>query len=366
MTSTKGVVDAEEMAKGKGDNKADKKGEGKGKGKKEENKNNEEGEKGPSKKDLKKAEKKNKKEAYKKGEIPPQSPKKDKENNNKNNNNETKTLNNNFIDKITHEDKVTNVKAEKSSSTVFDLANQSTWEPYFTENSFVSGGAQPSQKDRELLEHMEKSKIIPNEQEKPSFFSWWWSLVSFNPKARELWGAEEPKSPKKNNNKKVEEKKSPKKQEKKSPKKERKSPKKEEKKSPKKEEKKAEEDDDLDLFGGPTEEELKAAELQKAKNAEKKTKAKPILKSKVVFNVKGYEVDQDWEALANKIRNTIKMEGLVWQDTHKIVPIAFGMKMVQMTMIIVDELIQTDDVFEKIEAWEEEVQSVDICEFCKA
>merc|ERR1712150_78488 len=130
-----------------------------------------------------------------------------------------------------------------------------------------------------------------------------------------------------------------------------------------------EEDDDLDLFGGPTEEELAAQEAAKKKaedDKKAKAKAKPVAKSRVTFDVKGYELDEDFEAMATKIRKEIVMQGLTWQDTHKVLPVAFGMKKLQMVMIIVDELVSTDDIFEKIEAWEEDVQSVDIVDFNKA
>ena len=62
---------------------------------------------------------------------------------------------------------------------------------------------------------------------------------------------------------------------------------------------------------------------------------------------------------------TIEKEGLVWKDSHKIVPVGFGMNKLEMGMIIVDDLISTEDIFEVIEAWEE-VQSVDVTKFTKA
>ena len=42
------------------------------------------------------------------------------------------------------------------------------------------------------------------------------------------------------------------------------------------------------------------------------------------------------------------------------------MNKLQMVMIIIDDKVSTDDVFEIIEAWEEEVQSVDVVDFNKA
>jgi translation elongation factor EF-1beta len=126
-------------------------------------------------------------------------------------------------------------------------------------------------------------------------------------------------------------------------------------------------DDDFDLFGDETEEDKKAAEELKTKvEAPKKVKVAPIAKSLVCFDVKGYEVGQDFEAMAAKIRAEVNADGLIWMDTHKVVPIAFGMMKLQMTMLIVDDKIQTDDIFEQIEAWEDDVQSTDVVSFNKA
>jgi len=137
--------------------------------------------------------------------------------------------------------------------------------------------------------------------------------------------------------------------------------------------KKATEDDsDFDPFASDNEDdERKEIEAMKAKNLKiyqdkKALKPKVIAKSIVCFDVKGYEVEQDWEALAAKIRAEVNMPGLVWQDIHKTVPIAFGMKKLQMNMLIEDDLVQTDDVFEIIESWEDEVQSCDVFTFNKA
>jgi len=108
------------------------------------------------------------------------------------------------------------------------------------------------------------------------------------------------------------------------------------------------------------------AKKEEAAGLGPKKKGPVIAKSSVVFDVKGYEEGQDFEALAKKIRAEVNMDGLVWMDRHQVLPIAFGMKKLQMTMLIEDEKVQTDDVFELIEAWEDEVQSTDIFAFNKA
>ncbi len=215
-------------------------------------------------------------------------------------------------------------------------------EAYLSTNAYLSGGNAPGAQDRDLLAEIEAAKFVPTYQTSPNLFGWWWTLAPFRENARALWGAEQKGEKKAAAEKKPAE---------------------------KKEEKKAEEE--LDLFGEDDPEEAKRAEELKAKKkaeAEaKKTKAKPaiIAKSEVVFDVKGYEADDDLEALATKIRTEISRDGLVWKDTHRIVPIGFGINKLEMTMIIEDEKISTDDIFEVIESFDV-VQGCDIVKFNKA
>ena len=202
------------------------------------------------------------------------------------------------------------------------------------------GGATPGAADRELLNEIDAAKFIPDFKTAPNLYGWWWTLALFREPARALWGAEAAK----------------------------KAGKKEGAPAPaaKKEEKAAEEE--IDLFGddpAAEEEAAKLAEKRKQDAAGKKKEKKVIVaKSEVIFEVKGYEADDDFEAIATKVR-AIEKEGLVWKDSHKIVPVGFGMNKLEMGMIIVDDLIATDDIFEIIEAWEE-VQSVDVTKFTKA
>lgn len=55
---------------------------------------------------------------------------------------------------------------------------------------------------------------------------------------------------------------------------------------------------------------------------------------------------------------TIKYR-LVWNREPKFIDVAFGIKKLQVGMVIEDEKVQTDDLYEKIESWEE-VQSTDV------
>ena len=105
-------------------------------------------------------------------------------------------------------------------------------------------------------------------------------------------------------------------------------------------------------------------EVLDEQNLAEHTKHRIIGKSEVVFTVKGYKIGDDFDKLAEKIR-AIKMDGLVWRESHEIIPIGYGMNMLQMAMIIVDDLVSTEELFEIIGGWDE-VQSVDITEFTKA
>lgn len=58
------------------------------------------------------------------------------------------------------------------------------------------------------------------------------------------------------------------------------------------------------------------------------------------------------------------MEGLTWGGSE-LKPIAFGVKKLTIISVIVDDLVSADVIQEQIEAFEDEVQSVDIAAFNK-
>lgn len=98
-------------------------------------------------------------------------------------------------------------------------------------------------------------------------------------------------------------------------------------------------------------------------NAPKK-KGIVIAKSIILFEVKPYEAETDLDALAKKIL-AIEMDGLVWKTEYKKEPIAYGVCKLIVGCVIEDDKIMTDDLVEAMEAFEEEVQSVDIACFNK-
>ena len=68
--------------------------------------------------------------------------------------------------------------------------------------------------------------------------------------------------------------------------------------------------------------------------------------------------------LADKILG-IQMDGLMWKTEWKKEPIAYGVFKIVIGATVEDEKVSTDLVQEKIEEFEDEVQSVDIVAFNK-
>ncbi|KAJ6221975.1 hypothetical protein RDWZM_000520 [Blomia tropicalis] len=126
-------------------------------------------------------------------------------------------------------------------------------------------------------------------------------------------------------------------------------------------------DDDVDLFGSDDDDNAAADELREKRLAEyaaKKSK-KPgvIAKSSVIFDVKPWDDETDMEEMQRLVR-TIEMDGLVW-GASKLVPLAYGIKKLQIICVIEDEKVSTEELSEKIEGFEDFVQSVDIAAFNK-
>ena len=120
-----------------------------------------------------------------------------------------------------------------------------------------------------------------------------------------------------------------------------------------------------DLFDGEDDTEAQASMAKKAEEAKaKKKKAAPIAKSLIVWDVKPWGEEVDLAALAAKILK-IELDGLFWKTEWKKEPVAFGIFKIQIGATIEDDKVSTDAVQELIEAFEDEVQSVDIVCFNK-
>jgi elongation factor 1-beta len=96
----------------------------------------------------------------------------------------------------------------------------------------------------------------------------------------------------------------------------------------------------------------------------KKKKAAPVAKSLIIWEVKPWGEETDLNALANKILG-IEMDGLFWKTEWKKEPVAYGIFKIQIGATVEDDKVSTDIVQEKIEEFEDEVQSVDIVAFNK-
>lgn len=133
----------------------------------------------------------------------------------------------------------------------------------------------------------------------------------------------------------------------------------------------SEEEDDVDLFGSEEEdddevERIKAERVAvyNAKKAEKESqKGKLIAKSNVILDVKPWADDTDMVEMEELIRS-IHMDGLLW-GTSKLVAIGYGIKKLQISTVIEDAKVSTDDLEDAIVAFEDHVQSMDIAAFNK-
>lgn len=138
--------------------------------------------------------------------------------------------------------------------------------------------------------------------------------------------------------------------------------------SAKKVESEEEDDDDVDLFGSDDEEDTAAAEKLKqervaAYTAKKSKKPALIAKSSIVLDVKPWEDTTDMKEMEKLVRS-IQMDGLLW-GAAKLVPVGYGIKKLQIGCVVEDDKVSMDDLEEKITAFEDHVQSIDIAAFNK-
>ena len=132
------------------------------------------------------------------------------------------------------------------------------------------------------------------------------------------------------------------------------------------EKKPAGDEEDFDLFGEGDEEEYEKDLERRRKEAEEKSgkkKKELVAKSSVLFDVKPWDDTTDLKAMEEHVR-TIEMEGLLW-GAGKLVDVAYGVKKLVINAVIVDDLVSTEDIEEKIKEFEDYVQSVDIAAFNK-
>ncbi|KAG2344701.1 hypothetical protein BDR05DRAFT_961605 [Suillus weaverae] len=125
----------------------------------------------------------------------------------------------------------------------------------------------------------------------------------------------------------------------------------------------ADDEDEVDLFADDDEEDDAEAERLKAErvaayNAKKANKPKAAAKSVVTLEVKPWDDETDMQALEDSVRS-IEQEGLVW-GASKLVAVGYGIRKLQITVVVEDELVSLDDLQEKVAEFEDYVQSSDI------
>lgn len=116
----------------------------------------------------------------------------------------------------------------------------------------------------------------------------------------------------------------------------------------KEEAKKQEVDDDIDLFGdddGSDMEKLKAKKKEEAGGKKKEV----VNKSSLVIEVKPASADSDLDEIA-RLAKAIKVEGMTWGEAVKKVPVAFGLFKLQLSCVILDDVVNTSDITDQLEA----------------
>lgn len=68
--------------------------------------------------------------------------------------------------------------------------------------------------------------------------------------------------------------------------------------------------------------------------------------------------ETDMKELEQNVR-AVEMDGLVW-GASKLVPVGFGIKKLQVNLVVEDEKVSIDDLQGKIEEDEDHVQSTDV------
>lgn len=125
-------------------------------------------------------------------------------------------------------------------------------------------------------------------------------------------------------------------------------------------------DDDIDLFGSDDEDEEAErikAERVAAYAAKKSKKPALIAKSNIILDIKPWDDETDMAEMERRVRE-IQCDGLLW-GTAKLVPLAYGIKKLQISTVVEDDKVSVDWLTETIQEIEDLVQSVDIAAFNK-
>jgi len=105
------------------------------------------------------------------------------------------------------------------------------------------------------------------------------------------------------------------------------------------------------------------AQEQLARGRAKNEAKGVVMKSAIVIDVKPWEDTTDLVELEKMIR-AIEMDGLDWK-AGKLVPIGYGIKKLSISCHVEDAKVSVDDIQERIQAFEDFVQSTDVVTFTK-
>jgi elongation factor 1-beta len=128
---------------------------------------------------------------------------------------------------------------------------------------------------------------------------------------------------------------------------------------------KKEEEDEDDLFGSDTEEDKAREAARKAKveahRASVPQKEKPKQRSLIVLEIKPNEIETDLKAMAEEIKK-MEHKGIQnWGAEVKLVPVAYGINKLVISVVVFDDDIMVDDIEEMLmEKFGEDIQSVDV------
>ena len=78
----------------------------------------------------------------------------------------------------------------------------------------------------------------------------------------------------------------------------------------------------------------------------------------MTLEVKPWDDETDMKALEESVRS-IQQPGLVWGGSQ-LIAVGYGIKKLQINLVIEDELVSLDELQEKISGFEDYVQSTDI------
>ena len=81
-------------------------------------------------------------------------------------------------------------------------------------------------------------------------------------------------------------------------------------------------------------------------NAKKAKKPALIAKSSILIDIKPWDDETDMVAMEQKVRS-IEMDGLLW-GASKLIPLAYGIKKLQILCVVEDDKVGTDILEEEI------------------